>query len=214
MSATIVAARSEDAVIVAAAALQRDEVVAIPTETVYGLAVLPRAGPLARLLDVKRRATDKGIQLLIDSIDQARSVAVLSPAAEQLADAFWPGGLTLIVDRRPDVDLPLLLGGGRPTLGLRLPDHDLPRALARLLGPLAASSANLSGRPPATTAELVAAALGDELGMIVDDGPVRGGVPSTVVDCSAAADDPRILREGAVPAAEIHRLLGRDYTLD
>lgn len=201
----------------AAEALQRGEVIGIPTETVYGLAVLPLADPLDRLIEIKRRATDKGIQLLVDSITQARQVAVFTPAAEQLAERFWPGGLTLVLDRRPDVDLPLLLGGGRPTLGVRLPDHAVPRGLARRLGPLGASSANISGQPPATTAELLDAALGDELALILDDGPVRGGLASTVIDCSTAggaSSPPRILREGAIPAELINRALARGYTQD
>jgi tRNA threonylcarbamoyl adenosine modification protein (Sua5/YciO/YrdC/YwlC family) len=208
----LIAATAPDALERAAAALRRGEVIAIPTETVYGLAVLPQQAPLERLLAAKQRSADKGIQLLVDSIDQAAGLATLTPAAEQLARAFWPGGLTLVLERRPDVGLPLLLGGGRPTLGIRLPDHDLPRALARLLGPIAASSANVSGQPPATTAALVLATLGDVLGLVVDGGAVRGGVASTVVDCAANPAAPAILREGAIPVVEIFRALGRDYT--
>ena len=202
-----------DAVELAAAALRRGEVIAIPTETVYGVAALPRPDSVERLIAVKQRSPDKGIQLLVDSIEQAAQMCVLPAAAEQLARAFWPGGLTLVLDRRPDSDLPLLLGGGRATLGLRLPDHELPRSLARLLGPLAASSANVTGRPPATTAQMVIESLSDLLGLVVDDGPVRGGVSSTVVDCSgSAASSPIVLREGAIPRSAILAALGRDYT--
>jgi tRNA threonylcarbamoyl adenosine modification protein (Sua5/YciO/YrdC/YwlC family) len=101
-----------------------------------------------------------------------------------------------------------VLGGGGPTLGIRLPDHDVPRRLARLLGPLAASSANISGEPDATSAERVADIFrAEELALIIDDGPVRGGVPSTVVDCSSATDRPRILREGAISAQQIDNAL-------
>ena len=116
---------------------------------------------------------------------------------------FWPGGLTIVLERRSDIELPALLGGGRPTLGLRLPDHAVPRALARRLGPIAASSANVSGQPDATDAGLVDKALGDVLSLIIDDGQVRGGTPSTVVDCSDASAPARILREGAITAADI-----------
>ena len=193
----------------AADALRRGGVIGIPTETVYGLAVLPQVAPLELLLAIKRRATDKGIQLLVDSVDQAAALAVLTPAAEQLAAAFWPGGLTLVLERRPGVELPLLLGGGRPTLGIRLPDHSVPRRLAAVLGPLAASSANISGQPAATNAALVVASLGDELALVVDDGHVRGGVASTVVDCSDPSSA-RVLREGAIAAGAIYRLLGQD----
>ncbi|HYI22156.1 MAG TPA: L-threonylcarbamoyladenylate synthase [Candidatus Limnocylindrales bacterium] len=205
----VISAADADAIELAAAALRSGAIVAIPTETVYGLAALPLEASVERLVAAKQRSTEKGIQLLVDSVEQVRAVALLTEVAEQLAEAFWPGGLTLVLDRRPDVDLPELLGGGRPTLGLRLPDHDVPRRLARLLGPLAASSANISGEPDATTAALVAASLGEEVALIVDDGPVRGGVPSTVVDCSSAADEPRVLREGAISAQAIAEALSR-----
>ena len=114
--------------------MRRGEVIAIPTETVYGLTVLPTADGLQRLMAAKQRSPEKGIQLLIDSIDQAAQVAVMTPSARRLADAFWPGGLTIVLTRRPDAAVPESLGGGRPTIGLRLPDHAVPRALARRLG--------------------------------------------------------------------------------
>ena len=187
----------------AVAALRRGEVIGIPTETVYGLAVLPTPDGLERLIAAKQRSIDKGVQLLIDALDQALAVAVVTDSATRLAEAFWPGGLTIVLRRRGDVDLPEALGGGRPTLGLRLPDHELPRALARRLGPVAASSANISGEPDATTAQRVAESLGRHVALIVDDGPVRGGTPSTVVDCSDPVAAPTVLREGAISAREI-----------
>lgn len=208
----LVAASHPGAVERAADALRAGQLIALPTETVYGLAVLPAQGPLALLLEAKRRATDKGIQLLVDSLDQARTLAHIGGSAEQLAEAFWPGGLTLVVERREECDLPLLLGGGQSTLGLRLPDHFVPRSIARAVGPLAASSANVSGHPPATDASMVIESLGDVVSLVLDDGPVRGGVASTVVDCSAPDGRVRILREGAITADEILRLVGQDYT--
>ncbi|MEP7378219.1 MAG: L-threonylcarbamoyladenylate synthase [Chloroflexota bacterium] len=195
------------------AALRRGEVIAIPTETVYGVATLPLLHSVERLIAVKQRSPDKGIQLLIDSIDQARQLCVLPPTAEKLARAFWPGGLTLVLDRRPDSELPQLLGGGRATLGLRLPDHRVPRELAALLGPLAASSANVTGLSPATTAQMVIDSLSDVVSLVVDDGPVRGGISSSVVDCSgSAALSPVVLREGAVASSAIFAALSADYT--
>ena len=168
---------------------------------------------MERLIAAKQRSTDKGIQLLVDSLEQAAALAVLPAAAEQLAQAFWPGGLTLVLDRRPDVDLTPLLGGGRATLGLRLPNHPLPRSLARALGPLAASSANVTDLPPATTAQMVIESLSDVVSLIVDDGPVQGGVASTVVDCSgSAASAPVVLRVGAIPSSSIFAALGQEYT--
>lgn len=211
----IVLSGEPDALERAAAALRQEEVIAIPTETVYGLAVLPQTQSVERLIAAKQRSTEKGIQLLVDSIDQVRGVCVLPPAAQKLAVAFWPGGLTIVLDRRAASDLPLLLGGGRATLGVRLPDHPLPRDLARILGPLAASSANVTGRPPATTAAMVIDSLSDVVSLVVDDGPVRGGVSSTVVDCSgSAAQAPVVLREGAIPKSEIFAALGQEYTSD
>jgi L-threonylcarbamoyladenylate synthase len=191
--------------------LGQGEVIATPTETVYGVTSLPRHAAVERLIAAKQRSADKGIQLLIDSIEQAHQICVLTPTAEKLARAFWPGGLTLVLDRLPDSDLPMLLGGGRATLGLRLPDHPIPRELARALGPIAASSANVTGRPPATTARMVIESLSDVVSLIVDDGPVRGGVSSSVVDCSgSAALAPVVLREGAIPESQILAALGRD----
>jgi tRNA threonylcarbamoyl adenosine modification protein (Sua5/YciO/YrdC/YwlC family) len=202
-----------DALERAIAVLGRGEVIAIPTETVYGLATLPRDADVGRLIAAKQRSTEKGIQLLVDSIAQVRALCVVPPTAERLAGAFWPGGLTIVLDRRADSDLPLLLGGGRATLGVRLPDHPLPREVARLLGPLAASSANVTGLPPATTAQMVIESLSDVVSLVVDDGPVRGGVPSTVVDCSgSAAQAPVVLREGAIASPEIFAALAQEYT--
>ncbi|MDQ3937511.1 MAG: L-threonylcarbamoyladenylate synthase, partial [Chloroflexota bacterium] len=149
----------------AAQLLRAGEIVAIPTETVYGLAVLPLESPLGRLVELKRRSAEKGIQLLVDSLEQVHALADVPVGARRLADRFWPGPLTLVLRRRPDAALPDLLGGGRPTVGLRLPDHAVPRSLARTLGPLAASSANISGHPAATTAQQVVATLGEELAL-------------------------------------------------
>jgi L-threonylcarbamoyladenylate synthase len=199
----LIASADPGAIDAVASALGRGGLVAIPTETVYGLAVLPVHTAIERLIEAKQRSTDKGVQLLIDSLEQANSLAELTPAAAALADHYWPGPLTLVLARRPDVRLPEILGGGRPTLGLRLPDHAVPRALARRLGPICASSANVSGHPAATTAEQVAATLGDLVEVIMDDGPVRGGVASTVVACLPGAPV-EVLREGALSAAEVN----------
>jgi len=199
----IIPASAPGAIAEAAEALRRGDVIAIPTETVYGLAVLPQHAPLERLLAAKHRSADKGIQLLIDSVEQAQAMTVLTDAANRLAARFWPGAMTIVLRRREDVPVPDQLGGGRPTLGLRLPDHDVPRGLARTLGPIAASSANISGEPDATTAGRVAESFGDEVVLILDDGPARGGTPSTVVDCSDPDLAPVVLREGAISARDI-----------
>jgi len=206
----IVAAGAPDALHRAAAALRAGLVVGVPTETVYGLAVLPHRDALERLLVAKRRSPDKGVALLVDSLDQVRALAEVPASAARLAARFWPGALTLVLPVRPALELPALLTGGRPTLGVRLPDHAVPRALARLLGPIATSSANISGAPDATTAAQLAASLGDAVALILDDGPVRGGVPSTVVGCPADGP-PAVLREGALSAAAIAAASRLDY---
>jgi tRNA threonylcarbamoyl adenosine modification protein (Sua5/YciO/YrdC/YwlC family) len=174
---------------------------------VYGVAALPTAAALERLIAAKERSPEKGIQLLIDSVGQVAGLVELNSGAERLAAAFWPGGLTIVLRRRADARLPAALGGGRPTIGLRLPDHEIPRALARRIGPIAASSANISGEPDATTAQRVLESLGAAVALIIDDGPVRGGTPSTVVDCSHPAEPPRVLREGAISSARILQAL-------
>jgi len=201
--ATLTSASAPGALDSAVEALNAGLLIGLPTETVYGVCALPNHSSVERLIAAKQRSNEKGIQLLVDSLEQVRALAVVTAAAAQLAERFWPGGLTLVLERRRDVDLTPLLGGGRSTLGLRLPDHDVPRSLARRLGPIAASSANVSGQPDATTASLVEQALGDELELILDDGPVRGGTPSTVVDCSDETVPPRVLREGAISARDI-----------
>lgn len=173
--------------------------VALPTDTVYGLAVaLDAPEGIARLFAAKSRPPEKGIVLLVADTVQAEAVATFGPAARALALAFWPGGLTLILPRRPDVALPDSLTGGAPTIGLRVPDHESPRAIARALGPLPVTSANRSGEPEARSAEAVLAALGAvaDLRLVLDGGPSGGGRPSTVVDCSV--EPPRILRVGAI----------------
>jgi L-threonylcarbamoyladenylate synthase len=201
-TAEIVLAADARAIERAAELLRAGLVVGVPTETVYGLAVLPEPGPLERLVAAKRRSAEKGIAVLVDSVEQVRALAELPPVAERLATRFWPGPLTLVLPVRADRALPELLTGGRPTIGVRLPDHAVPRALAALLGPIATSSANISGEPDATTAELVASSLGEDVALIVDDGPVRGGVPSTVVACLDDGE-PQILRAGALSADEV-----------
>jgi L-threonylcarbamoyladenylate synthase len=200
----ILASTDPTAIDAAAEALALGEVVGLPTETVYGLAVLPGEGPVDALVRAKARPLDKGIALLIDGLDQVAGLVELPPAAHRLAARFWPGGLTLVLPLRPGVVLPDGVTGGRGTLGIRLPDHPVPRSLARRLGPLAVSSANRSGEPDARTATELLASVGPMVAIVLDDGPVRGGVPSTVV--AVAADGKlTLLRAGALDAADLER---------
>lgn len=183
--------------------LEAGGIVAVPTDTVYGIAVaLATPGGIERLFAAKSRPPDKAIALLLADAHQAREIGELTPAAEVLADAFWPGGLTLVVPRRTDRPLPAALAGADlapgaiPTVGLRVPDHDAPRALARAVGPLPTTSANRSGEPEARDAGEIESRLGERVDLILDAGPSIGGPASTVVDCTGAA--PQVRREGAV----------------
>ncbi|MBI3746036.1 MAG: threonylcarbamoyl-AMP synthase [Chloroflexi bacterium] len=182
-------------------------IVALPTDTVYGIAVaIDAPDGIERLFRAKDRPPEKGIALLLADAVQAWDLGVESASARRLAVAFWPGPLTLVLARRPGVDLPAALTGGAPTVGVRVPDHDAPRALARALGPLPTTSANRSGEPDALDAAAVAAALGDRVDLILDGGRTRGAAASTVVDCTR--EPVGILREGVLGEARIRETLG------
>lgn len=186
----------------AALAMQAGGIVGIPTETVYGLGVVPRVEALAALIAAKQRPDDKGIPLLIDGLDQVESLVEVAEPARRLAARYWPGALTLVLPLRRTQLVPAAITGGRDTLGLRIPDHAVPRALARELGPIAVTSANRSGQPPARAPEELVASVGGSLALVLDDGPVRGGVASTVV--AVAADGAwEVLREGALSVAAV-----------
>jgi L-threonylcarbamoyladenylate synthase len=186
----------------AVAILRSGGLVAMPTDTVYGVGVaLDAENGLARLFAAKNRPLDRAIVLLVADLEQAASVGVISPAAQVLAKRFWPGGLTLVLAQASGARLPAALTAGAATIGVRLPDHESPRALARELGPLPVTSANLSGGPDARDASEVLAQLGDRIDAVLDGGTARGGTPSTVVDCSGAL--PSVLRSGAIPSAEL-----------
>jgi L-threonylcarbamoyladenylate synthase len=188
--------------------LRAGGIVALPTDTVYGIAVaVSTPGGIERLFAVKRRPPDRAIVLLLDDATQAPRAGMMTPAASALAAAAWPGGLTIVVPQRPDVSWPAALTGGAATIGLRVPDHDAPRALAREVGPLPTTSANVSGLPEAGDAGEIVEQLGDEIDLVLDGGPAHGGPPSTVVDCSGAA--PSIIRAGAMSADEIAAILER-----
>ena len=186
----------------AVATLRAGGLVAMPTDTVYGVGVaLDARDGLERLFAAKNRPPDRAIVLLVADLEQAATVGVISPAARVLAERFWPGGLTLVLAQVREAGLPAVLTGGAATIGVRVPNHDCARALARALGPLPVTSANLSGQPDARDAASVVAQLGERIDLVLDAGPARGGVPSTVVDCSAGG--PRVLRVGAITSESI-----------
>ena len=181
-------------------------IVALPTDTVYGITVaLATPAGIERLFHVKQRPPEKAIALLLAEAAQAGELGVASPAADALAAAFWPGPLTLVLPARPDAALPDVLGGGTRTVGVRLPDHPAPRALAAAVGPLPTTSANLSGRPDPLDAATVVAELGDAVDLVLDGGRTPGSRPSTVVDLSV--DPPAVRRVGLIDEARIREVL-------
>lgn len=187
----------DDAARAAAIALLREgAIVALPTDTVYGIAAdlrLPDA--IGRLFAAKQRPPDKAVALLIADAEQASVLGEVSAAASVLAERFWPGGMTLVLPVRAGVILPDALAGGT-TVGVRVPDHPCPRVLAAALGPLPTTSANRSGAADARDAQAIAEDLGDAIALVLDGGPIHGGPASTVVDCTT--DRPRALRVGAL----------------
>ena len=177
-------------------------IVAVPTDTVYGIAAdlsLPDA--IERLFAAKGRPPERAVAVLLADAVQASVLGVMGPAASLLAERFWPGGLTLVLPVRSEARLPGVLAAGAPTIGVRVPDHPAPRAIAAVLGPLPTTSANRSGEADARDAAEIAERLGSAVALVLDGGPIRGGPASTVVDCSVAL--PVVLRAGAIPPAEI-----------
>jgi L-threonylcarbamoyladenylate synthase len=186
--------------------LRAGGIVALPTDTVYGIACdLAAPGGVERLFAAKSRPAERAIMLLLADPAQAGRIGVVGDAARLLAEAFWPGGLTLVVPRRADVRLPAALTAGVPTIGLRAPDHPSPRALSRAVGPMPTTSANISGRPEAGDAAAIVEQLGDSIDLVLEGGPAAGGPASTVVDCTV--ERPRIIRAGAIPPARLAEVL-------
>lgn len=182
------------------AALRAGEAVVLPTDTVYGVAALPAvAGATARLRTLKERGADAPFAVLVADRAQAAEVAELPPRATRLADAHWPGPLTLVLPRTAAASR-WDLGGDPSTIGIRSPDHPLIQAVARAAGPIATTSANRHGRPTPPTAAEAASALTGEVALTVDGGRLPG-TASTVVDLTGP--EPRTLREGPISAADL-----------
>ncbi len=195
MKTRLLQADAPGAVEEAAAALARGELVAFPTDTVYGLA----AGHdhLRKLYVAKDRPKEKRIPVLLSDAANLEASALVTPAARALAERFWPGPLTLV-----------LVAPRRGTMAFRVPDHAVARRLiAASGGGLPVTSANRSGQPEARTAREVIEQLEGRVALVLDGGRTTGGVASTVVDCTT--DQIKILREGAVSAVEIERALRR-----
>ena len=180
----------------AAAAVAEGLCIVLPTDTVYGIgADATNAAAVQGLLDAKERGRDMPPPVLIAEVGMLRALTdEVSPAMLALADAFWPGALTLVVTAHPHLRMDL--GNRGATIAVRVPDHDVTRELLRATGPLAVSSANVSGQPAATSIAEAKEQLGKRVKVYLDGGPAAGGVPSTIVDLTG---EPRILRDGAIP---------------
>lgn len=182
----------------AAALLRTGSVVAVPTETVYGLAAdATNADAVARIYAAKGRPVFNPLIAHVSGAEMAAEHVELSPLAHRLIDAFWPGPLTLVLPRKPESPVAAIVTAGLPTLAVRCPDHPVPQALIAALGrPLAAPSANASGQISATRAEHVLKTLGGRIPLIVDGGPCKGGIESTIV--AVDGEHLRLLRPGGI----------------
>jgi len=177
-------------------------VIVYPTDTLYGLGADPKNPEAVRkLFAIKGRQADQPILLLIKDPSEVRDwAAVITPRAGEFMNKFWPGALTLVFKAKPEV--PAELTGGMGTIGLRVPGNALTRRLLASLGTaLTGTSANISGRPSPRTAQEAAEAIGGMVDLVLDGGRTEGGSPSTVVDVSA--DEPKVIREGAIPSRDI-----------
>ena len=188
----------DDAVV----ALLAGRAVVVPTDTVYGVAVSASVpGATRELFVLKDRPADQPLAVLVHDVEQALTLAAdLSGVVRRLVAAFWPGPLTLVVARRPELVGHLELGGDGSTVGLRCPDHALVREITGRVGPIVTTSANRHGEVTPPTAAGAVAALTGPVAVAVDGGLLRG-VPSTVVDCTGVGW--RVLREGAVSVARL-----------
>lgn len=193
-------------------AIGRGEVIVLPTDTVYGIAADAfNAKAVARLLEAKGRGRQSPPPVLVAGLSTLRAlVAQVPEPVERLVETFWPGALTIVLPAQPS--LVWDLGETRGTVAVRMPDHALTLELLEETGPLAVSSANLTGKAAAVTAEDAQLMLGDRVSVYLDGGPSATGVASTIVDATSlvAGDEPlvRVLREGAISRAALREVLG------
>jgi L-threonylcarbamoyladenylate synthase len=187
---------------IASILLRESGVIAYPTDTLYGLgAIVFNRSAVSTVFVIKGRQRDQALPVLVASETQLREVAEdVSDEAMELAKKFWPGALTLVMKRHPD--LPLNVTGGGPTVAVRLPDHPCPQTLISACGsPITGTSANKHGGTDPTTATEVQRQLGNRLSLVLDGGPSPVGVGSTIVDVTRSL--PRVLRQGAISMEEL-----------
>jgi L-threonylcarbamoyladenylate synthase len=200
MKTRILPVDEPEAVILAEQMLRSGSLVAFPTDTVYGLGAMAfNFQAIDQLYTVKGRDTSKAIAVLVGSISVLAQVTIESGMnAQRLVKSFWPGPLTLVMPRHPSLPPNL---SPLPTIGVRMPDHKYALALLNRTGPLAVTSANLSGVPSAKSAEEVFVQLNGQIPLILNGGTTPGKVPSTVVDCTG--DELIVLREGPISLAQL-----------
>jgi L-threonylcarbamoyladenylate synthase len=200
MKTEILSSNSPQALPRALEILRDGGLVAFPTDTVYGVGALVFDGQAVEsIYAAKERPVEKAIPVLLgDSTDVGQVAEEIPLFASRLIKRFWPGPLTVLVPKKSSV--PVVVSA-TSTVGVRVPDHEATRALLRLAGPMAVTSANISSQPSPTKAEDVMAQLGGRIPLIIDGGQTPGGVPSTLVDCTGS--EIQILREGPLSRDEL-----------
>ena len=204
MKTKLITSRSILSTLRAILALRFGRIVALPTDTVYGVAVLAKnAANIEKLYHLKTRERTKAIPVLLGDVSQLNQVTTdLSATLLKLADKFWPGPLTMIVPKHPD--LPDNISPSS-TIGIRIPNHPTVLKILKAVGPLAVTSANISGGAGTSTAQEVLSQLDGLIDLIIDGGKTDSGVPSTVVDLSGG--EIKILRAGSIELTDIQKAL-------
>jgi len=186
----------------ASAAVRRGRLIVLPTDTIYGVGALPRShGGVAGIFEAKGRSMDRPIPVLAASAEDLYDVVVFDERARAVAAALWPGPLSLVLERQPD--WPYDLGGNQATIAVRVTKNEVARRLLERTGPLAVTSANVSGEPPAKTVDEARAALGDRVAVYLDGGPCTDE-PSSVV---SLVGEVRLLREGSVSLEQVQSVI-------
>ena len=200
MKTEIITANSSDAIQQALKVLQAGGLVAFPTDTVYGVGALAFDDKAVEsIYKAKDRPIEKAIPVLIGDAEDITKISSGVPLiAKKLAERFWPGPLTIVVPKH--LSLPDSVSATN-TVGVRVPDHAVARSVLRAAGPMAVTSANLSGQPGPSTAQEVFAQLNGRIALIVDGGKTPGGVPSTLVDCTGP--QPIVVRQGPISPNQI-----------
>jgi L-threonylcarbamoyladenylate synthase len=194
-----------EAIALAVKALAGGDIIGLPTDTVYGLAADPfHTGASDRLFRLKGRPRNVELPVLVSTKAQALSLCTAVPkAAHLLMERYWPGPITLVLPRRPDLEVDL--GEEDATIGIRCPAHPVPLAICEQIGPIATTSANRHQEAALTTATEVAESLGPELVLVLDAGTCNG-MPSTVVDCTG--EQPKVLRQGPLSREDVAAAAG------